>query len=67
MTKKKIGLVQLNKKEALETKSGYEVLNDEKTGYVCGCGCYYEGTPGGSTTFWNKTTNLGQGLYSPIQ
>jgi len=63
--KKKFGLVQLSKKEALETKSGYEMGNDDV--HVCGCGCYYAGTPGGSSTKDNLNGNKAKGLYSPIQ
>jgi len=67
MTKKKIGLLQMSKKEAQEIKSGYVWSNDPITGNICGCGCYYAGTPGGSTTERNSNANYIEGFYSPIK
>jgi natural product precursor len=62
---------RLNEKEMENITGGYisiTVRNDKgEVVYDCGCGCYYEGKPGGSSTSDNMNANIAGSLHSPIQ
>jgi len=53
--KKEAGLFNLEKRK----------MKDVKGGNFCGCGCMYEGQPGGSTTVNNLSFNSLKNLHSP--
>jgi hypothetical protein len=54
----KIGNFQLTNNEKQELKGA------ASGGHTCGCGCCYEGKPGGSTVSANCSANYKTGLYS---
>jgi hypothetical protein len=63
--KNKMSLTKMTEREMKDVKGAYDIyINGDGT--VCGCGCYYA-NKGGSSTYWNGTTNRDYGLYSPIQ
>jgi len=73
---KNLKLNKLNEQEMNAIKGGYvwmEITVGEGSGAVtrrCGCGCYYAGTPGGSSTGDNMNANYKQGpngSASPLQ
>ena len=59
--RKKLKLTTLSRKELVKAKGGF-------CGYwgKCGCGCMYEGQPGGSSTGANLSANHDDGKHSPI-
>jgi len=61
--RKKLKLTTLSKREASKLKGGY-IITVHGDGHSCGCGCYYAGTPGGSSTSANSHANDAGGLYS---
>lgn len=65
--KKKMRLTHLTKNEMADLQAGYEMLWKPGTNRLCGCGCHYEGTEGGSSTEENRNTNYGSGFWSPFE
>ncbi|NHB69820.1 rSAM-modified peptide [Bacteroidales bacterium M08MB] len=59
LTMKKLKLNQLSKAE-LENRE----MSAIKGGNCCGCGCHYEGQPGGSSTTSNRDANYKYGYDS---
>ncbi len=59
--KKKLKLTKLSKNEFKKVKGGYIIT--VYPDHSCGCGCYYEGK-GGSSTSANSSANDARGLYS---
>jgi natural product precursor len=55
--------IKLNKlaQNAMKAKE----MNHIKGGSCCGCGCKYQGTPGGSSIAANKSANAEKCLLSP--
>lgn len=47
--------------EGLQQKEMNAIVGGE---FICGCGCLYEGTPGGSTTAANQSANKSSYLWS---
>ena len=62
---KKLKLDQLSKVELVK-KEMYNLSGGHCGGghTSCGCACYYEGTPGGSSTWDNLSANLNGGIVS---
>jgi natural product precursor len=57
----KLKINQLSKAE-LDTRQ----MNMLHGGEACGCACYYEGSEGGSSSYWNMSANSIQGIDSSI-
>jgi hypothetical protein len=62
--REKIGLFKLNENAMTDVKAGVVILDGD--GHRCGCGCFYAGTPGGSSVKANMCANWEDDLYSPI-
>jgi natural product precursor len=64
-TIEKLKLNRLGKAE-LENREMDVLLGKGSCPTTCGtCGCLYEGTPGGSTTYYNDLANKDGDLHSP--
>ena len=59
---KKLSLDHLSEVVLNERKMG-QILGGEG-GYICQCGCNYEGQPGGSSTSSNSSANDADNLHS---
>jgi natural product precursor len=58
---KKLKLTQLAKKE-IAKKEMISIRGGCGSTYGCGCGCIWEGTPGGSSSFDNHSANWDLGI-----